>query len=70
MYEYAGSSGMGYSQASPSREWVDKQRSMCTSLRGRGTTRWSLVQVKVDSRENPVHYVRPPFVALKNKYSH
>ena len=32
---------------SPSREWVDKQRSMRTSLRGRGTTGWSLVQAKV-----------------------
>ena len=28
---------------SPSREWVDKQRSMRTSLRGGGTTGWSLI---------------------------
>ena len=28
----------------PSREWVDKQRSMCTSLRGGGMTGWSLVR--------------------------
>ena len=32
---------------SPSREWVDKQRSMRTSLRGGGTTGWSLVRAKV-----------------------
>ena len=31
---------------SPSREWVDKQRSMRTSLRGGGTTGWSLVRAK------------------------
>ena len=30
-----------------SREWVDKQRSMRTSLRGGGTTGWSLVRAKV-----------------------
>ena len=32
---------------SPSREWADKQRSMRTSLRGGGTTEWSLVRAKV-----------------------
>ena len=31
---------------SPSREWVDKQRSMHTSLRGGGTTQWSLIRAK------------------------
>ena len=31
---------------SPSREWVDKQRSMHTSLRGIGKMGWSLVSVK------------------------
>ena len=29
---------------SPSREWVEKQRSMCTSLRGGGMMGWSLAK--------------------------
>ena len=37
----------GIAKPSPSREWVDKQRSMRTSLRGVGTTGWSLVRAKV-----------------------
>ena len=49
---------------SPSREWVDKQRSMRTSLRGGGMMGWSLVRAKsseelatAGSRENPVEFV-------------
>ena len=29
-----------------SREWVDKERSMRTSLKGGGTTGWSLVRAR------------------------
>ena len=38
---------------SPSRKWVDKQRSMRTSLRGGGTTGCAAA----GSRENPVKFV-------------